>query len=87
MNKKIILSLLATTAMLTACDDDYMKQFDKQDATITDVKNLSMTLENGDYSTIASNATNLAKALALDPENQTYVEKLKQVGNQYCFTD
>ena len=31
MNKKIILSLLATTAMITACDDDYMKQFDKQD--------------------------------------------------------
>ena len=87
MNKKIILSLLATTAMLTACDDDYMEQFDKQDATITDVKNLSMTLENGDYSTIASNATNLAKALALDPENETYVEKLKQVGKQYCFTD
>ena len=73
MNKKIILSALAIASVLTACDDDYMKQFEDQDANITDVKNLTMTLENSDYSSIASNATNIAKALELDPENQTYV--------------
>lgn len=87
MNKKIILSALAIASVLTACDDDYMKQFEDQDANITDVKNLTMTLENSDYSSIASNATNIAKALELDPENQTYVEMLKQVGKQYYFTD
>ena len=87
MNKKIILSALAFASVLTACDDDYMKQFEDQDANITDVKNLTMTLENSDYSSIASNATNIAKALELDPENQTYVEMLKQVGTQYYFTD
>lgn len=87
MNKKIILSALAIASVLTACDDDYMKQFEGQDANITDVKNLTMTLENSDYSSIASNATNIAKALELDPENQTYVEMLKQVGKQYYFTD
>lgn len=87
MNKKIILSALAIASVLTACDDDYMKQFEDQDANITDVKNLTMTLENSDYSSIASNATNIAKALELDPENQTYVEMLKQVGTQYYFTD
>lgn len=87
MNKKIILSALAFASVLTACDDDYMKQFEDQDANITDVKNITMTLENSDYSSIASNATNIAKALELDPENQTYVEMLKQVGTQYYFTD
>lgn len=87
MNKKIILSALAIASVLTACDDDYMKQFEDQDANITDVKNLTMTLENSDYSSIASNATNIAKALELDPENQTFVEKLKAVGKQYYFTD
>ena len=87
MNKKIILSALAIASVLTACDDDYMKQFEDQDANITDVKNLTMTLENSDYSSIASNSTNIAKALELDPENQTYVEMLKQVGTQYYFTD
>ena len=87
MNKKIILSALAFASVLTACDDEYMKQFEDQDANITDVKNLTMTLENSDYSSIASNATNIAKALELDPENQTYVEMLKQVGTQYYFTD
>lgn len=87
MNKKIILSALAIASVLTACDDDYMKQFEDQDANITDVKNLTMILENSDYSSIASNATNIAKALELDPENQTYVEMLKQVGKQYYFTD
>lgn len=87
MNKKIILSALAIASVLTACDDDYMKQFEDQDANITDVKNLTMTLENSDYSSIASNATNIAKALELDPENQTYVEMLKQLGKQYYFTD
>ena len=48
MNKKIILSALAIASVLTACDDDYMKQFEDQDANITDVKNLTMTLENSD---------------------------------------
>lgn len=87
MNKKIIIPALALASLLTACDDDYMKQFEDQEANITDVKNLNMVLENGDYSSIASNPKNIAKALEMDPETESYVEKLKAVGKQYYFTE
>lgn len=86
MNKKIILSTAALASVLTACDEDYMNQFNI-DTEITDVKAVNITLEKSDYGAIASNADNVEKALALDPEGKTYVDALTQVGKQGYFTE
>lgn len=86
MNNKIILSTLALASLFTACDDEYMDQFDINNP-VTDVKALSIQLEKSDYSAIASNAANQSKALALDPEGNTYVDALKKVGEQGYFTE
>lgn len=86
MNKKIILSTVALASVLTACDEDYMNQFNI-DTEITDVKAVNITLEKSDYGAIASNADNVEKALALEPEGKTYVDALTQVGKQGYFTE
>lgn len=86
MKKIILLSSVVLLGLLSACDDDYSNQFDIE-APITDVKNLTFTLEGSDYGTIAGLSENKELALAKDPESQVYVEALKAVGKDRYFTD
>ena len=86
MKKIILLSSVALLGLLSACDDDYIDQFDV-DSSITDVVNLTYSLEGSDYATIAGLETNKELALAKDPESQTYVEALTAIGKNKYFTD
>lgn len=72
-------------ALLAACNDDYNDQFDIATGT-QDVKNIAMTLQNSDYASIAGDKTNKALALAKDPEGQTGLAALEQVGKTGYFT-
>ena len=85
MNKKYIFGAMCLLA-LSACNDDYNDQFDI-DSTLTDVLNISYTLQSSDYTTIANNSTNQEIALAKDPEEQTYVTALTAVGTNKYFTE
>lgn len=85
MKKNNIVSLFALLALLTACDDDYVDQFDL-DSAVTDVKSITMTLGSSDYTVIAGNSTNQGIALAKDPEGGTGVTALNAVGTNKYFT-
>lgn len=84
--KKTIFASIALLAALTACNDDYNDQFNI-DSTITDVKNITYTLQNADYKSVADNSTNKELALAKDPENQSFLTALTQVGTNKYFND
>ena len=86
MKKIILLSSVALLGLLSACDDDYIDQFDV-DSSITDVVNVSYKLDGSDYGTVAGLATNKELALAKDPESGMYVEALTAVGQDKYFTD
>lgn len=83
--KKHMMASLAMLAMLAACNDEYNDKFDIQND-ILDVKNITMTLEQSDYATIAGNATNRELALAKDPEGKTGVAALELIGKKGYFT-
>ena len=83
--KKHMMASLAMLAMLAACNDEYNDKFDIQNE-ILDVKNITMTLEKADYANIAGNATNKELALAKDPEGQSGLVALKEIGEKGYFT-
>lgn len=66
--KKYISSILALSLVMLCGCDDYNDRFDGYDdhSAYTDVKSVEYTLTNADYSTIATNKTNIAMALAAD---------------------
>lgn len=84
--KKILFISTAVLCSLTACED-YNDQFNV-DSPIQDIKDgLAIALTSGDYSSIASNETNIALALSKDPEDSTYVKALKAVGDNGYFAN
>lgn len=85
MKKKIFASM-ALLALLTACNDEYDDQFNLGNS-ITDVKNITMTLEASDYGSIADLVLNQEIALGKDPENKTFVEALNAVKTNRYFTE
>lgn len=90
MKIKYPLALIALPILaLTACDDEYLDQseFDGIGHQFTDVKNLSYTLTDADYATIASNATNKSLALAKSPEDSLYYNALQQLKTLKYFTE
>lgn len=83
--KKYIFASMASLALLAACNDDYIDQFDIETG-VTDVKTVTMTLAASDYATIAGNSANKEIALALDPETETGLAALEEVGKKRYFT-
>lgn len=84
--KKILFISTAVLCSLTACED-YNDQFNIE-SPIQDIKDgLAIALTSGDYSSIASNETNMALALSKDPEDSTYVKALKAVGDNGYFAN
>ena len=83
--KKYTLLSVSLLALLAACNDDYNDKFDISHE-FTDVKEITMTLTESDYATIAGNETNKAIALAKDPEGKTGLTALEAVGKNKCFS-
>ena len=84
--KKILFISTAVLCSLTACED-YNDQFNIE-SPIQDIKDgLAIALTSGDYSSIASNETNIALALSKDPEDSTYVKALKAIGENGYFAN
>lgn len=85
MKKKIFASM-ALLALLMACNDDYDNQF-HLDSSITDVKDIALTLATSDYGTISKLAANQELALSKDPEGKTFLTALEAVGTDHYFTE
>ncbi len=83
--KKILFASSFLLVLLSACSD-YNDQFSIKD-NLTDVKNMALTLEPADYSSIAQLSANQELALSKDPENKTYVTALNAVGTNKYFTE
>lgn len=84
--KKILFISTAVLCSLTACED-YNDQFNIE-SPIQDIKDgLAIALTSSDYSSIASNETNMALALSKDPEDSTYVKALKAIGENGYFAN
>ena len=89
MKKHILLgTALASLFALGACDynEDNFPGFDEKE-TITDVSNDTLVLADDHYGKIASMPKNQGIALAKDPEGQTYLTALNQLGKTKMFTD
>lgn len=87
-NKIFSASVVALVSLAVVSCDDYNDQFNI-DESITDVRTATITLASGDYSSIASNATNIAIAERLDQEAGTgtaYADALAAVGTNGYFT-
>ena len=87
MKKNIFNSFIAGACILAlaSCDDnswnnEYLNGFEDNPA-ITDIQSIEYTLTDADYSAIASNSTNKAKADA-----DSVSAALKAVGTQHYFT-
>ena len=87
MKQNIFNSFIAGACILAlaSCDDNswnnqYLNGFEDNPA-ITDVQSIEYTLTDADYSAIASNSTNKAKA-----EADSVSAALKAVGTQHYFT-
>lgn len=76
---------MSLLALLTACNDDYNDKFDINHE-FTDQKELTMTLAESDYATIAGNSTNKQIALAKDPAGETGLKALEAVGKNKYFS-
>ena len=76
---------MALLATLTACND-FNDQFNI-DSSITDVKSGNFTLVDSDYGTVASLSANKELALSKDPEGQSYLKALEQVGTDKYFSN
>lgn len=81
-----ILPILAMA--LFSCQDYYLEKQLGYKTTIEDVRNFSYSLTPADYSSIASNATNKASALAMgeDETDSTFYFMLQEVGTNGYFT-
>lgn len=89
MKKHILLgTALASLFVLGACDynEDNFPGFDEQ-LTITDVRTDTLVLADADYGKIAGMEENQGLALSKDPEGETYLTALEQLGKTKVFTD
>ncbi len=83
MKNSIIKSFCALAIIFSAAScEDFNSQFEgyDPDPEITDVQNIVLTLAEGDYSTIASNSTNVALA-----EEQGLTAELEAVASEKLF--
>lgn len=83
--KKNIVTSFAILALLAACNDDYNDKFDINSG-YQDVKDIVMTLQSSDYAAIAGDKTNQGLALSKDPEGETGLRALENVGKNGYFT-
>ena len=85
---KLLGTALASLFALGACDynEDNFPGFDEKE-TITDVSTDTLVLADAHYGKIASMPKNQGIALAKDPEGQTYLTALNQLGKTKMFTD
>lgn len=83
--KKYTLWSMSLLALFAACNDDYNDKFNIQHE-FTDQKELTLTLAESDYATIAGNSVNKALALAKDPVDETGLKALEAVGKNKYFT-
>lgn len=89
MKKHILFgTALASLFMLGACDynEDNFPGYDEYE-TITDIRMDTITLAGADYASIAKLQVNKELALSKDPEGETYVKALEQLGKNNFFTD
>lgn len=89
MTMKKILYFIACTLILTSCEDFYLKNQMGYEPTITDVRNFEYTLTDADYASIASNATNVATALAMgahEKDSSVYA-RLQNLKTDKYFAD
>ncbi|WP_303006689.1 choice-of-anchor J domain-containing protein [Bacteroides congonensis] len=88
MKKNILFSMFAGLLLLASCDyneDNFPGYDDLTNA--TDVQNVTLTLEDAEYKTIAGIAANKELALSKDPEGETYAKALEAVGKNKFFTE
>lgn len=88
MKKNILFSMFAGLLLLASCDyneDNFPGYDDLTNA--TDVQNVTLTLEDAEYKTIAGIAANKELALSKDPEGETYTKALEAVGKNKFFTE
>lgn len=88
MKKNILFSMCAGLLLLASCDyneDNFPGYDDLTNA--TDVQNVTLTLEDAEYKTIAGIAANKELALSKDPEGETYANALEAVGKNKFFTE
>lgn len=83
IDKYLVCGVIGALA-LQACNDDYVDQFDIN-VSLADATNSTLELTSSDYSSIASNETNKALALSMDPEKETYSTALAEVGSKGYF--
>lgn len=89
MKKKILFSMCATLLLLASCDynEDNFPGYDEL-ANATDVQNVTLTLEDTEYKTIASLPANKELAASKDSEGETtYASALEAVGKNKFFTE
>ncbi len=85
--RKLTYIAFASLAALSACDDDYIDQFDiDESAVLTNVVSKEYTLTSDDYMSFASNKDVLEYATSLDPEGQTYVKALEELSANKYFS-
>ena len=80
--------MFAGLLLLASCDyneDNFPGYDDLTNA--TDVQNVTLTLEDAEYKTIAGIAANKELALSKDPEGETYAKALEAVGKNKFFTE
>lgn len=89
MKKKILFSMCATLLLLASCDynEDNFPGYDEL-ANATDVQNVTLTLEDTEYKTIAGLSANKELAASKDSEGETtYASALEAVGKNKYFTE
>ena len=86
--KKIFIITLAALA-LSACTDYFDEHLlENNNTQITDIRTgMTYTLVDADYKAVARNATNIAKALALDPKDSTALKELQAIEKEKSFTE
>lgn len=84
----IIRNRIGFAVCTCTCDynEDNFPGFDEKE-TITDVSTDTLVLADAHYGKIASMPKNQGIALAKDPEGQTYLTALNQLGKTKMFTD
>jgi len=88
MKKNILFSMFVGLLLLASCDyneDNFPGYDDLTNA--TDVQNVTLTLEDAEYKTIAGIAANKELALSKDPEGETYAKALEALGKNKFFTE
>ena len=87
--KRLIYILPLLSMLFLSCENYYLEHQLGYETTITDVRTFAYTLTDGDYSAIASNATNKATALTMgkDETDSTIYFLLQNLSTNKYFAD